>query len=411
VFLEGGWFLLDVTWGAGFVKAKEKKYVPRFNNAYFLTDPEVFITDHFPASVPGYSNCESGREWQLISSKLSKREFIKVVNFDKHGKEWGIKPVSHIQSVIHKVENELDIVLKAQYTEMLDFIAFLYEDDRKLDQFTYTYMLSEKKVNIHICLPTTGVFALQIYGRRKKDGRRSDYQPIVKYILQCIKADEDTVPYPAYHTLYGPVEDLHSYGINEVGATFQESEEGEIIISVKPTRYVDILPKLQFGNHNVNLKEYCFVDYSDCFKYINIILRLQYEGYYKLELLTTPNDSKEFSPFVAHLIKCTKACTDGIFPTAKEYALKFKCSILEPLSKHLPPKSEVFVCVKSPIVKEMKFNDCRLQKVDSVTFEGTIKTPAEDCPISIDACAKDGIYHTLYTYDTVIPLDMISLIP
>ncbi|XP_045200905.2 hillarin-like [Mercenaria mercenaria] len=406
VFLDGGWFLLDVTWGAGFVKTKEKKYVPKFNNAYFLTDPVVFLTDHFPASVNVYANCESGKEWQLVVDKISREDFLKIVNFDKHGKEWGIKPVTHTKSIIHNIEYELDVVLRATYTEMLDFIAFMYEDDRKLDQFTYTYMLNEEKVNVHVCLPTTGVFALQIYGRRKKDGRSADYQPIVKYVLQCVKAYEAPVPYPAYHTVYGPVSDLKNYGVSDVGATFQEAEEGEIILSVKPTRYVDILPKLKFGNHNIDLKENCFVDYSDCFQFINIILRLRYEGYYRLELLSKPEKSNQFSPFVAYLIKCKKACTDGVFPVSKEYALKYKCCILEPLTKHLPPKSDIFVCVKSQVATKIKCNECDLEKVDDITFEGTIKTPAEDCPFSVDGCDMDGVYHTLYTYNTVIPTEM-----
>lgn len=396
--MDTDWFLLDVTWGAGFVKANEKKYVAKFNNAYFLTDPVVFLTDHFPSPVDGYEHCESGDEWQLTEYKLSKEEFCKIVSFDKHGKEWGIEAVTHNQTILHNIEYEVDIALQATCVPMSDYVAFMYQDNRKLDQFTYTHMLTEKRVNIHIRMPSVGVFSVQIFGRRKNDIANADYQPIVKYMLQCRNAHDSPIPYPAHHTVYGPVANLSTYGVGEVGATFQEADEGAIHLIVTPTRCIDILPKLHFVDHSIDLKQYCFVDYSECFQFINIRLRLRYEGYYKLEILSKPEHSKQYSTFVTHLIKSSKACTDGVFPECNEHALKYKCCMIEPLSKHLPPNSHVFVCIKSPLVTAIRCNESQLQKLDDVTFEGTIKTPGGDCKLSLEGCAQDGVFHTLYTY-------------
>lgn len=387
------------------MKAKEKKYVAKFNDAYFLTDPDVFLTDHFPAPVKGFSKYEHGSEWQLVDERLSTEEFCQVLNFDKHGKEWGIEPVTHKKVIIGNLEYEVDIVLQATFIEMLDYVAFIYADDRKLDQYTYTYMLPKKKVNVHVCLPAAREFSLQIFGRSKKNGPLSDYQPIVKYILRCKTAYETPIPYPTHHTLYGPVADLQNYGVREVGNAFQEAHEGELIVSVKPTRYLDILPKLHFGDHSIDLKDYCFVDYSDCFNFMNILLRLRYEGYYKLELLAKPGNSKWYSPFVTYLIKCRKACTDGVFPFANEHAQKYKCCVLEPLSKHLPPNSNISVCIKSPVVTKIRYNDTFLEKIDDTTFEGVITTPEWNSKFAIEGCAMDCVFHTLYTYDTGIPIE------
>ena len=45
---DGKWHLLDVTWGAGGVDGATKKFLPRFNDSYFFTDPHVFFLNHFP---------------------------------------------------------------------------------------------------------------------------------------------------------------------------------------------------------------------------------------------------------------------------------------------------------------------------------------------------------------------------
>lgn len=45
---NGKWHLLDVTWGAGGIDGNTKKFLPRFNDSYFFTDPEIFFLNHFP---------------------------------------------------------------------------------------------------------------------------------------------------------------------------------------------------------------------------------------------------------------------------------------------------------------------------------------------------------------------------
>ena len=44
--LDNKWYLLDVTWGAG--KIEDKKFIKKYDEFYFCTDPELFILNHFP---------------------------------------------------------------------------------------------------------------------------------------------------------------------------------------------------------------------------------------------------------------------------------------------------------------------------------------------------------------------------
>ncbi|MDF9795498.1 hypothetical protein OKW21_000761 [Catalinimonas alkaloidigena] len=66
VYLDGKWYLLDATWGAGGLNDK-MQYVAHFNEQYFLADPKVFIKDHMPLYPM----------WQLLDCPVSLKAFSK----------------------------------------------------------------------------------------------------------------------------------------------------------------------------------------------------------------------------------------------------------------------------------------------------------------------------------------------
>jgi transglutaminase/protease-like cytokinesis protein 3 len=66
VKINNKWQLLDVTWGSGYVDEDCKKFTRRFNEIYFLPNPEQLIVDHFPENP----------EWQLIAEKVEKKDFF-----------------------------------------------------------------------------------------------------------------------------------------------------------------------------------------------------------------------------------------------------------------------------------------------------------------------------------------------
>ncbi|MFK7906874.1 MAG: transglutaminase domain-containing protein [Chitinophagales bacterium] len=64
VKLEGKWYLLDATWGAGVVYRKSD-FVHEFSDEYFLTSPEKLIVNHLPADPM----------WQLLPCAISTKDF------------------------------------------------------------------------------------------------------------------------------------------------------------------------------------------------------------------------------------------------------------------------------------------------------------------------------------------------
>ncbi len=61
VKLKGEWHLVDATWGAGYSDAPVTKFFPSFEESYFLSDPAVFIYNHFPVQ----------EAWQLLPHPVS----------------------------------------------------------------------------------------------------------------------------------------------------------------------------------------------------------------------------------------------------------------------------------------------------------------------------------------------------
>lgn len=48
VRVDGQWYLLDNTWGAGYIDNNTQRFKRRFEEKYFLAKPEVFVLDHYP---------------------------------------------------------------------------------------------------------------------------------------------------------------------------------------------------------------------------------------------------------------------------------------------------------------------------------------------------------------------------
>lgn len=65
VRLNGKWYLCDATWASGVVDARQRTFVRRYNDAYFLASPKLFIRNHYPLKG----------EWKLIDEDTTGQEF------------------------------------------------------------------------------------------------------------------------------------------------------------------------------------------------------------------------------------------------------------------------------------------------------------------------------------------------
>lgn len=100
VKIDDNWYLLDVTWSAGHVK--EKQFVRRLNEFYFLTPPEQLIYSHFPENS----------DWQLLEVPVTREAFAKLLNVRPSFFIHNLEPISHHQHTI-EAKRSVTIIISA----------------------------------------------------------------------------------------------------------------------------------------------------------------------------------------------------------------------------------------------------------------------------------------------------------
>ncbi|MBC7487175.1 MAG: hypothetical protein H7282_10535 [Cytophagaceae bacterium] len=66
VKLYGKWYLADLTWASGYYDRVKKKYTKKFNECYFLADPNFFYKKHYTAN----------KEMVFANIKLNRKAFV-----------------------------------------------------------------------------------------------------------------------------------------------------------------------------------------------------------------------------------------------------------------------------------------------------------------------------------------------
>lgn len=64
--LNNKWYLCDATWSSGSVYPELKKFIKKYDNAYFLAEPSLFIRNHYPQDSA----------WTLLLTKPTLHEFL-----------------------------------------------------------------------------------------------------------------------------------------------------------------------------------------------------------------------------------------------------------------------------------------------------------------------------------------------
>ncbi len=175
VKIEGQWYLLDVTWGAGIVE--DNQFQKRFNPYYFATPPEQLIFDHFPANGV----------WQLLETPYTQKEFQDLPTVSPALFEKNIDLVSHPKKAI-TIENSTEIILSVP--EEIVVTTKLKKNDRPLsDQYNLIQRQGENVI-IHTAFPEAGKYELEIFANAKQS---ETYPHILTY---QITANYANAPFP-----------------------------------------------------------------------------------------------------------------------------------------------------------------------------------------------------------------------
>ncbi|MDH5719007.1 MAG: hypothetical protein OEZ13_00145 [Spirochaetia bacterium] len=175
VEIEGKWRLLDATWGAGYIDEK-KKFVRRFQEHYFLTDPEKFIYDHYPVED----------KWQLLEKPVDKNQYLNFAYLRPSFFYSGLSILNYPEGTI-KAYKEINVQLKSEKNALI--MARLIKNESPLaENLTFTQKNNDI-YNIGAYLPQKGEYILRIYSKLKTQKGLYEWALDYKVIVEK-KADE-----------------------------------------------------------------------------------------------------------------------------------------------------------------------------------------------------------------------------
>lgn len=185
VRINGSWYLIDSTWGAGSVD-EEGHFHRQFDEHYFLTPPSRFVYDHFP----------DDQRWQLLNNPISKEEFERFVYLKSDYFRYGLLLGNQNNSTI-KSEGEANISIFTPANVLLT--AALFEENENSSNLTWedTHTFVERgngRYDILVKAPHPGIYTLTIFGKRAED--QGKYTDVMEYKLEASSGSKDGNSFP-----------------------------------------------------------------------------------------------------------------------------------------------------------------------------------------------------------------------
>lgn len=171
VRINGSWYLIDSTWGAGFVD-EQGKFVREFDGHYFMTPPSEFVYDHLPEDP----------SWQLLGKHVSKSEFEGLVHVKARFFNYGLEIGSPAQATF-EARGEAKVSIYAPQDVLLTASLQQAREDSsstgtKLDGLTFTER-DKALYDIYALFPEKGSYILRAYAKKRSEA--GEYHEVAEY--------------------------------------------------------------------------------------------------------------------------------------------------------------------------------------------------------------------------------------
>jgi hypothetical protein len=175
VKINGSWYLLDATWGAGYLGSGG--YVRWFDDHYFMTPPSQFIFDHLP----------DDERWQLLDRPISKEEYERLVYVESDFFNLGLELGQRNGSIDAGGEVNLSVYAPDDVVMM----AALESDSGALEGMTFCQRDGER-YDIRARFPEAGRYTLKAFAKRKDDP--GNYNSVLQYVINASSGDDRGFP-------------------------------------------------------------------------------------------------------------------------------------------------------------------------------------------------------------------------
>lgn len=176
VRIDGDWRLMDPTWGAGYLDAS-MRFNRRFQEHYFLTEPETFIFDHLPQDP----------SWQLLKPVVSNAEYAELVYLRPPFFTHGLEIRSHDRIRI-EAGDRVQVTLGARDGVLL--LAQVQDaNGRELERSRAFTQVGNGEARIDAVFPAPGSYVVRIFAKHRDD--EGAYSWALDYRVEASAGDPD----------------------------------------------------------------------------------------------------------------------------------------------------------------------------------------------------------------------------
>lgn len=377
VFIGGEWRLVDTTWGAGVI-GQDNRFEKKFTDFYFLTDPELFVVDHFPCM-----DKQGSPQWQLLRKPKPLDKFNKRVKTSRQAREWGVEFHSHQNECI-EVNGKCTIEFHTVKT-ILDSVSVVFKDKNglRLDQCS-TVSQRNKTYCVTVQPPEVGKYTAEVFGT--PDSESSTLELLVCYLIECKTTGKiDRSPLPKFDGCYGPTADCVERGFENLNKipSMMTTSTWEVCLSLKVKDGTNVMAALH-NSDDIKLVQYTLLEKEK--NGLKLKARFPKKGYYRIIIYSQYNSEKYTSAF-SILVRSTRdskvVCP---FPQTFPETVKFMCRLREPLTRDLPPNTDVRFRFSSLTMQEATVMREPVPPRARNTWDVTIKTPPSG---EVKICGKD----------------------
>ena len=319
--LEGSWYLLDPTWGAGRLN-QANQFIKEYNNYYWLVSPYIMIYEHFP----------NLKNWQLLESPLSMKEYCDMVKVRPKFFEMGLRMISHNETMIHTSNGKVMIVLFSNKPG-IQLLACLHNmnDRSEAKKSVRVDSTQADTIRISLLVPHKGSYLLNIFVKEPlKDSFA--YHDIIEYMIEShesLGGPEYVFPYfsPNYEKNFSFI----SLVSPELGFIKSPKGEFKVVLRVRKGRKIDIKVHLQDEEgQEVGKKK----DSTMCFyrkDIIEILVHVPHAGTFMLSLFAAHSGSTSYQQIMEFQLESNDKSA-APFPTFYAGYEEMRIELVEPQS-------------------------------------------------------------------------------
>ncbi|HXY20422.1 MAG TPA: transglutaminase domain-containing protein [Gemmatimonadales bacterium] len=153
VRIDGTWRLMDPTWGAGYLD-ESLRFVRRFQDHYFLTEPGEFVFDHLPQDS----------SWQLLDRPLTAAEYADLVYLRPMFFEAGFR-IGNRDRLVLDADGPLTVTLGLTQPEQMTAQVLDASTQRQVDGEFAFVQVDSGEARIDARFPRRGSYLLRVFAK------------------------------------------------------------------------------------------------------------------------------------------------------------------------------------------------------------------------------------------------------